>query len=253
VGEGSASVKGNIDSVGFDTITIGNSGSYTTHISDLVPGQVAHLFIDSKKTTDQLIVNLTNINPELPPSQQNAFFGDDIYFMTQDSPTSDEAPRGSGFIASDSQFVIDNPGTGIVRLAVMGDWTNAGMISVDVEVIEVRNSPAKAVAQGKVAQSDGDGFLIEVPVGTTQAVFELSWNNHWGRYPTDDLDLILIDPANNVIWDGATFASPERVVIDNPLPGTYYVIADGYTVWSVHGGGGSKYQLRAYDQDGKNF
>lgn len=253
VGESSASVSGNIDALGFETITIGNSGSYQTHLADLAPGQVAHLFLDSKKTTDQFTIKLTNITPALPPAEQNAFFGDDIYVKVQDSRTSDEDYPIAGFVASDVTLVMDNPGTGIVRLAVMGDWTNAGTISLDVEIMEVRSSAGKALAKGNLPQSYADYIEIEVPEGTSEATFELAWNNHWGRYPTDDLDLVLFHTAYGYIWNGATFASPERVVISAPIPGTFWAIIDGYTVWGVHGGAGSKYELRAWDQDGNSF
>jgi hypothetical protein len=38
-----------------------------------------------------------------------------------------------------------------------------------------------------------------VPAGTQQAVFELSWLQNWARYPTNDLDLVLVSPAGTVI------------------------------------------------------
>ena len=254
MGEESASVKGNIAELGIETITIGGGGSYQVHLSDLVPGQVAHLFLDSKSTTDQFTFNITNITPALPPAEQNQIWGDDLFVLVHDSWTSDEdLGNFAGYLNSDTSFSLDNPGTGIVRLAVMGDWSNAGNVSVDVEIMEKRGPAGKALAKGSVPQSDSELILVEVPFGTDMATFELSWNNHWGRYPTDDLDIIIYDPFFNPIWDGATLASPERVEIDTPLPGTYYVVVDGYTVWSVHGGNGSKYSLRAYDQDGNSF
>jgi len=252
-GEESASVKGNIEAIGFETITTGNSGSYQMHIADLAPGQVSHLFLDSKKTTDQFAIKLTNITPALPPGGQNQIWGDDVFVLVQDARTSDEDIKLGGYYTSDTTLVMDNPGTGIVRLAVMGDSTNGGNISLDVEIMEVRSPAGKALAKGNLPQSDNDLIEIEVPAGTSEATFELAWNNHWGRYPTDDLDLILFHTAYGLIWDGATFASPERVVISAPASGTYTAIVDGYTVWGVHGGAGSKYELHAWDQDGNSF
>ncbi len=167
---------------------------------------------------------------------QNPFFGDDIFFKVQDAVTSDEAdPFGPGalFLTGDTSLVFDNPQTGVIRLATMGDWTNAGSISADLSVSCVKESKGGKTADGKVAQGEFDFVLVDVPLGTTEAVFEVSWKNHWGHYPTDDIDMILIDPAFNFGaggFAGATLNSPERVVIDTPLGGTWKILVDGFTV-----------------------
>lgn len=252
VGIESASVAGNIDDLGFSPVEF-TDGVWEGSFTDLEPGEVAHIFIDSKPNTDQLIIDFTNITPELPPAAQNLFFGDDIFVLVQDAKTSDEAPVGGGFFNSDSQVVVDNPQTGLVRIGLMGDWTNAGKVSADVKVTEVRGGQIPKLASGKVPQGGGQLVEVVVPAGLTEVTFELSWNNHWGRYPTDDLDLIIIDPALNLNFDGATFNSPERATIDAPVPGTYSVIVDGFTVYGVHGGPFSKYQLTVTDQDGNSL
>ena len=38
--------------------------------------------------TDQLVVKLSNVAPELPPEQQNQLFGDDVLVRIADAPTS---------------------------------------------------------------------------------------------------------------------------------------------------------------------
>ena len=43
-----------------------------------------------------------------------------------------------------------------------------------------------------------------MPAGAGEAVFELAWRQNWARYPTNDLDLVLIDPVGNVNDSGAT-------------------------------------------------
>lgn len=252
VGVESASVKGNIEGLGFSPIEFVD-GVWEGSFTDLVPGEVAHIFIDSKANTDQLIIDFTNITPELPPAQQNLIFGDDIYVLVQDAKTSDEEPVGGGFFNSDTQVVVDNPQTGLVRIGLMGDWTNEGKVSADVKVTEVRGGQIPKLASGKVPQGGGQLVEVVVPAGLSEVTFELSWNNHWGRYPTDDLDLIIFDPVLNLNIDGATFNSPERATIDAPAPGTYFVIIDGYTVYGVHGGPFSKYQLTVTDQDGNSL
>jgi hypothetical protein len=79
-------------------------------------------------------------------------------------------------------------------------------------------------------------FEIEVPAGAGEVVFELSWKGNWSRYPTNDLDLILIDPGGGESLEGVTSDSPERVVIDHPAAGTWAALVGGFTVFD-HGTG----------------
>lgn len=252
-----AKVKGNISSLGVKVINLGNGGTYETTLSDLIPGQVAHFFVETKKGTRALEVTLSNIEPELPPAQQNAFFGDDVFLKIQDARTSDEDnllpfPGGDAFVNSDTTFVV-TPEEGIVRLGVMGDWTNAGKISTDVTIREVRGPLPGKPTNDRVAEGDSDVYAVDVPAGAASATFHLRWNNNWGAYPTDDLDLIILDPAGGVIFSGATLSSPEVVEIANPAAGTWTVIVDGFTVWGVRRGGSSPYQLRVFDEAGDSL
>ena len=239
---------------GFDVVELGRRG-FSTRVSSLRPGQVAPFFFRSRKETDALIITVRNISPALPPGQQNAFFGDDVFLKVQDAVTSDESdPFGGGlFIAGDTTVQFDHPQEGVVRIAVMGDWTNAGEVSADLVVDAVRSRQPKRSAKGRVAQSEQDVVEVDVSVGTTELVFELSWRNNWSAYPTDDLDLVLTDPFGGVNVDGATLDSPERVVIDNPLDGIWSAVIGGFTVHGVHGGPQDRWELRVTDQDGRRL
>ncbi len=148
--------------------------------------------------------------------------------------TSDEVTVYQNFLFSDTVISFDKPQTGVVRLAIMGDWTNAGAISADLEITETRkDDDDEETSEGKVEQSQTDVVYIDIPAGTAQAIFDLAWDNNWGAYPTDDLDLILLDPNGGVFFDGATLASPERVIVDNPVSGTWVLFIDGFTVHGV--------------------
>ncbi|MCP4271409.1 MAG: S8 family serine peptidase [Gammaproteobacteria bacterium] len=262
-GKAGEKVAENIKKVGFKTTKlkeVDSDGedeiySHNSRVESLMPGQVAHFFIETEKDINQLSISLSNILTELPQAEQNAFFGDDVFFKVQDAITHDEATLAGGFINADTTVVIDNPQTGIVRLAVMGDWTNAGQISADVNITKIKHKRSKKIAKGKVTQ--GDYTIIDVAVidGTTQVDFELSWKNNWGAYPTDDIDLIVLDSYGYPYFEGATFASPERLSVTDPVPGIWTVIVQGYT---VHSDGDeddakSKWELRATDQNGQQL
>jgi len=228
-------VKDNIRAVGIKTLKL-KGRSKTMSVNDLVPGEVAHFFIESSDKTDALRFEFSNITPALPPAEQNLVYGDDLFIKIQDALTSDEATVFSGFVASDGAVDIVNPQTGIVRVAIMGDWTNAGSISADLTITEAKNHQGKETARGKVEQGEMDSVTVDVPIGAVEVVFELAWKENWGHYPTNDLDMILLGPPG-LIWDGATLNSPERVVLDAPAGGAWTVFVDGFTIHdgSKHG------------------
>ncbi len=250
-GLGHISVAKNLMSAGYPSMNMGKgSSAISKSTGTLQPGQVAHYFIESDEETDQLTIDISNFVADLEPADQNVFFGDDLYYVLQDAITHTEVVIASGFVNGDQTITVDNPQTGILRLAVMGDWTNAGTVSADINFSSSVSQPASESLVGKVAQNEQLVDSFYVPDGTTQVVFELSWKNNWASYPTDDIDLILFDPNFNLNFQGATFSSPERVVIDAPASGTWTSIIQGYTVHGVNYGPSSPWKMRVTDQDG---
>ncbi len=242
-GDPSPSVRRNIAEKGFETVRFEDE-TFTTRIRRLRPGQVAQFFLPSTDATDQFKVTLENVSPELPPALQNQLFGDDLFVQAVDAPTSfaSQPQPFFGFVSGDTSFDIDNPQTGIVRVAVQGDWTNAGRISADLTIERTRNPQGPATGRGRVEQGEFVPFVFGVPANTSELVVELAWRENWGRYPTDDVDLLLIDLATGTLnTDGATIASPERVVIANPPAGIWIALVNGFTVHGDH----SHFRLRA--------
>lgn len=234
VGSGGESVAENIRRLGFKTIKFTND-TFSRRIRNLLPGQVAQLFVPSDDRTSRLVVTLSDVTPELAADQQNQLFGDDVFVNVADAPTSTFARRFADFVATDTVIPVDNPQTGLVRVALQGDWTNAGRISATVTITRERRADPRPTLASKVAQDDIVPITVDVPAGTKQLVFETSWKQNWGRYPTDDLDMVLVDPMNNVIEDGATLNSPERVEIANPTPGRWTALIIGFTINNPHG------------------
>jgi subtilisin family serine protease len=237
-GLGTPSVFVNLVSAGQFPVTFQND-RFTTHVANLQPGHVKHLFVPANDTTSQLNVRLFNVTPELPPGSQNQLFGDDLHIAIADAPTSTADWRidpslGESFVpaGSDITIPIDNPQTGFLRVALQGDWTNAGRVSADVEITQVRNPLGPPSDSGKVRQGEEDVVHFDIAAGTHELVVELFWDEDWSHYPTNDLDLVLVNPTGTANFDGATAASPERVVIANPPAGTWSALIDGFTVFT---------------------
>jgi len=156
------------------------------------------------------------------------------------------------FVATDTTFVIDNPQTGLFRLAVQGDWTNGGLISAHVAVERTVNRLGQPTATDRIEQDDLIPIPVDVPAGVSQAVFELFWQQNWARYPTNDLDMLIFRPDGTLLLSdgnppGATLNSPERAVVPNPAPGRWTVVVDGFTVWDTNRGprsGSDRFVLR---------
>jgi hypothetical protein len=234
LGRGGSSVIRNIGKAGYKPVEFDHKGRFTTRITNLRPGQVAHFFVPSDALTESLSVQLTNIVPALPPEQQNQLFGDDLLVHIVDAPTSFAETRAAAFVSADQVFTVDRPQTGLVRVAVMGDWTNAGRISTTLTITRTRKLTLPSTL-GIVRQDDQIPFEFDVPAGTTALEFKLAWLQNWGRYPTNDIDLLLIDPAGNMNVDGATIASPEQVTIANPTPGRWTAVVQGFTLHDLRG------------------
>lgn len=89
-------------------------------------------------------------SPHLPPSQQNQLFGDDILLAVHSAKTSSIGQGDYPFFTFTvgGTFVVNNPETGLMRVTLNGDWTNAGDIDADVAIFSVtdpiRSSPSRA-------------------------------------------------------------------------------------------------------------
>jgi hypothetical protein len=122
---------------------------------------------------------------------------------------------------------------GLMKVTLESDWTNnTRFLGADVTITRVQG-PKPGRPRGTTAvvrQSEAQSFPIEVPSATARATFDLSWRRDWRRFPTDDLDLIVVPPSGARDFRGATLNAPEQVVFDEPEPGTWIAIVDGFTV-----------------------
>ncbi|MBL1275338.1 MAG: S8 family serine peptidase [Ectothiorhodospiraceae bacterium] len=219
--------------------------SYSISVT-LVPGEAEHVLVPTNAETASIMVSISDVQPQLPLNEQNVIFGDDVFITVVDAPTSFNDVLASDFIASDAQWEFDAPQYGYLRLAVMGDFTNAGAISATITITEKQKKPLNALVKQRIRDGQFDSYPLLVTAGTGSIQFELDWKGDWGRYPVNDLDLILIDPDGNLVFDGATLRVPEKVLITDPIPGNWTIIVDGF---QLHGTN-DQYIIRGIDGAG---
>jgi len=164
------------------------------------------------------------------------------------------------------------PGLGIAFVGILANaiaiTANGGYMPIWVPSLEFAGFPADdvrsvfhvllpPVLDAEFLQRAGPlGDIIpipvEIPAGVSQAVFELFWQQNWGRYPTNDLDMLIFRPDGTLYLSGgfppgATLNSPERVSVLHPAAGRWLVVVNGFTVWDTNRGprsGTDRYVLR---------
>jgi hypothetical protein len=215
--------------VGIDPI---ESSSFSIHLSNLRPSERREFYYMVKKNTAEVHVTFSGIAPALPPAQQNQLFGDDLEVAVHSAQTSTgDYVVPPEFIKANKTYVLARPQTGLIRVTALGDWINAGNISADVTIEEVIAPLSKKDFKDKIAEGEQRVHTVEIPPGTPAVTFSLSWKGDWGAYPTNDLDLVLLSPNGVVNFDAATLSSPETVTIQNPTPGRWTIVVDGFTVF----------------------
>jgi hypothetical protein len=207
-----------------------SSGAVSLNSGLLLPGQQRSILYDVAPGTAKITIDIANFQKTGPG---NVLFGDDIILAVHSAKTSSIGEEGDypvfEFTTGDS-FTIDDPEPGIMRVTLYGDWTNSGTVSVDATITPTAAPATDNSASGNLREGQSDLFATTVPAGTATLEFQLRWQEDWSRYPGADLDLLLIDPAGEVIVDGATLNSPERVVIEKPAAGNWTIVVDGFEV-----------------------
>ncbi|MCI0567432.1 MAG: S8 family serine peptidase [Acidobacteria bacterium] len=234
------SVKNNVESIAGLPVF---NGSVQQSVGPLKPGQRGEIIYEVTPNTAQVVVTLSNFSASLPPAQQNALFGDDIFLTIHRAKTSRQPGTTGYFVRTfteGGQFVLNNPEFGLIRVTLNGDWTNAGDVSADVSIVAAVDPTPQLTDQGKIHQGDVLTRNVTIPVGASVAEFRALWREGYSHYPSNDVDMVLVDPDGLINTAGATLSDPERVVLANPKPGVWQVLLFGFEVHSID----DKYELR---------
>jgi hypothetical protein len=232
--EHSDSVAENLHDLGIQTYRLEPGSPIHFGARNLVPGERQELIFHVGRDIGSVQVNLKSVTPKLPADKQNQLFGDDIFLAIHPAKTSaatEDDNYVDTFFNAPKTFTIDNPETGLMRIAVLGDSTNAGKVSAELTVKAIAKAAPVWKRHGSIHQGDQLLYNFTMPSGLTHASFELTWNNDWAHYPTNDIDLVVIDPDGNEIDDGATVDTRELVSLDKPKAGTYQLYVIGFDVF----------------------
>jgi hypothetical protein len=161
----------------------------------------------------------------------------------------------NNFFNAPANFSIDNPEPGYMRIVILGDWTNAGNITATLTVTGTNKGTAVYSKYNRISQGELQTIPFTVAAGVANISFQLTWNNDWSHYPTNDLDLIVVDPDGNAIFDGATLNGRETVNVAKPKAGNWTVLVDGFDIFGqLHNDGTQTgpqtdtYRFRVYEQ-----
>ncbi|HET9131989.1 MAG TPA: S8 family serine peptidase, partial [Terriglobia bacterium] len=241
------------------------SGNVRLSTGNLKPGQRFDVLYEVEPDTVSVVVSINNVDFSLPLDQQNQFFGgDDLFVNIHSAKTSSIGANGdyavgfytdqSPFVFDDAEFTVNASDTGIMRITLVGDFINAGKVSADVNIHSVHGTLPRITASGTIHDQKLKTIPIRIPAGVQKADFLLEWEDDWGHYPTSDIDMTILDPNGNVFVNesgaqpGATLASPERAAVENPTPGNWQVIINGFNIPART----DKFQLRV-TLDGTNL
>ena len=119
---------------------------------------------------------------------------------------------------------------GLMKVSLAGDFINEAPVSFKMRIVRenLRNGQRTLIAKGLIHKGESILVPVEVPEGASVATFKLVWWWNWLRKRTNDIDMVILDPGSNqALLAGATGNAPERAVITDPTPGTWYVYIVG--------------------------
>lgn len=236
-------VRWNLAALGIPTYEMKAGLPLKFNVRHVAPGQRREFIVQIGKELGSVDFNITNVTPKLPPQFQNQLFGDDIIFSVHSAKTSAFGQgdyRSFDFVNGPYFYHYDNPEPGYMRLTLTGDWTNAGDVSTEIILTAHNKGEARFSRTETVTEGDFQVIPYAMSSGKTLATFQLEWNHDWGSYPTNDLDMILVDPDGNINYGGATLNSRETVTVENPKQGQWMIVVNGFTVYGKLANDGSQ-------------
>jgi serine protease AprX len=126
---------------------------------------------------------------------------------------------------------------GLMKVSLIADYANQSPVSFKLRISRQQDLSSlddKSIAHHAIKMGDVFTFPVEIPAGTSKAIFNLVWNRDWLKYPTSDMDLRIFGPdQESASQDGMTWNAPERVVITDPKPGKWIVQVEAREIYKT--------------------
>lgn len=126
---------------------------------------------------------------------------------------------------------------GLMKVSLSGDFSNESPVSFKMRVTrENYNQREQEIPIAKSTLKMGDIFKVpvEIPSGVSQATFDLVWKRDWNKFPTSDIDMLILNPVGQIAsYDGATGNTPERAIITDPEPGLWTIYIEAIEVYKT--------------------
>lgn len=223
--------------------------NYIASITNLSPGHKVDYIFSTTWLTHSINLEITNVDLGYNPLGINSF---EVYIHTAERSVYSYWVDSAN-VYGDANFTITDEGAtwsgnvsggqpisyptsiepGYVKITIENDWTSYGLASCDLK-ITVKPKRLQdifqfdAVKYGKIRDGESTSWInIPVPEDAVNATVKLEWIEDWMQYPTADLDMYIYWDRG-YSYDGATFSSPETVVLKDAT--TIYVMVYGYTV-----------------------
>jgi len=234
-------------------IPIYGAGKYKTYIKDLPPGHKVEFIFYVSHWTSEIKLELKNVylgdeNPlglnsfevYIQSAKRSTYayyvdsanvWGDATFKITDYETTWSGAVTG---VYTDPRTRLAPIEPGYVKIVIENDWTSFDEVSAEIVItVKAEKMPCPDYVQfGFIREGKSTDWIpIEVPEGTKRAEILLIWLHGWNMYPTSDLDLY-VEWDEGVVLDGATWNSPERVILENPT--TISVQVSGFTIYTKH-------------------
>jgi serine protease AprX len=233
------------------------SADIQTFVSELVtlpPSQSLDYLVDISSSTSNVNIQISEVSTL--DNSAYAYWPNSLKILVQSAKRS--ASTLPVYIywepkSGDSQFTIEiEDGTwfldgvplvnqpmepGLMKISLIADYANESPVSFKVHLTrqeDPQRGVQKPYSQGILNMGDVIQVPVEIPEGTGRAVFDLIWNRDWQKFPTSDIDLLVFDPQGNPASSaGATWNAPERVVISDPAPGTWWLQIEGREMYKT--------------------
>ena len=120
-----------------------------------------------------------------------------------------------------------------MKVTLSGDFVNETTVGARARITRenFKEHLRKPVAKLPMDATSSYIVFIDIPAGQSKATFDLTWRRDWSRFPTSDIDLIVYSPSLAPYFDAATLNAPERLEVENPESGTWYVFVESYEVY----------------------